>query len=116
MRYLLLILGGLPNRSNTRFKSGHPEAGGIEAVAQKRLGDLLNIAGDATDQPDTGSLKHPVKHFADTAANDGIGVQFFYNLEPLGRGEHIKSNLPPVDFGLPLVIDDQQTGACIQHR
>jgi hypothetical protein len=90
----------------TRFKSGHPKAGGIKSVAKKCLGDLLHITGNAADQPDAGSLKHSVKHVADPTANNGIEFQLLYHLEPFGWGVHIKSNLPPVDFGLPFVVDD----------
>lgn len=100
----------------TRFKSWHPKAGGIKPVTKKSLCNLLHFTGNPAYQPDAGSLEHCVKPIADTAADDGIGVQFLNNIEPFGWGVDIQSNFTPVNFGLPLVIDDQQPGACIQHR
>ena len=67
-----------------RFRSGHPETRRIQPVAYKCLGDLLHVADNAANQPDTGSFEHSVEPFAYTAADDGIGVEFLYHLEPFG--------------------------------
>ena len=114
MRYLLLIIKVMPYGSTIRLKSRHPETGASRRLHKNASGTCWSIAGNATDQPDTGNLKHPVKPFADTAADNGIGVQLFIISIRLD-GAYIKSHLPPLT-SVCLVIDDPQTGAGIQHR